>query len=86
MSTQDLERLEQLARATQDMSPDPGFDPWIMRRISERVPAAQQRALSAVLLACFAAAAVAAVMVSQVEQRQLDTGALSLLDSLDSPQ
>lgn len=86
MSTQDLDRLDQLALATQSIEPDLGFDSWIMQRVSERVPPAQPRVLSAVLLACFAAAAAVAVMVTHVEQRQLDTGALSLLDSLEAPQ
>lgn len=86
MSDQDLERLQRLARATQDITPDAAFDSWIMQRISERVPPAQSRLANAVLLACFAAAAAAAVLVTQVEQQQLDSGALSLLDSLDTPQ
>ncbi|MCA9628981.1 MAG: hypothetical protein KC766_14980 [Myxococcales bacterium] len=82
---EDLQQLEALTRATQSLAPSPGFEARVMTRIRARVERESWRSRG-ILLGCFAAAAAAAIWVAQLEQRQVDTDALTLFDSMELTQ
>lgn len=82
---EDLKQLAELARATQGLAPSPGFEARVMARVRERVERESSRSRG-ILLGCFAAAAAIAIWVAQVEQRQVETHALTLMDSMELTQ
>ncbi|MCB9588388.1 MAG: hypothetical protein H6718_23470 [Polyangiaceae bacterium] len=84
-SDEDLQQLAALARATDSLAPSAGFEARVMARIRERVERESWKSRG-VLLGCFAAAAAIAIWVAQIEQRQVDTTALTLIDSLELSQ
>ncbi len=84
-SNEDLKQLEALARATQSLAPSPGFEARVMARVRSQVERESWKSRG-VLLGCFAAAAAVAIWVAQVEQRQVDTDALTLFDSMELTQ
>lgn len=82
----DWQRGRRLAEATSGLEPSPDFTERVMLSVELYGKPLDLSPVRGAMLVCFAAAASVAFLFFHFEQRQLDTGAFSVLDSIEQSQ